>query len=168
MGLFHKKAKLSSEDLESGEDQHFASLGIPAGAAGIPIGIFPGYQQSEHAVIVALPGGYTAQVDPSPVTFARYNMSRGMHDVQLSNGWQRTNYGQRTTYASSGYLNEVMPEIPGQSRLSGNTVSSNFVPRGPAPAQWQNIVNQVQSQNPNPGGPGQVMGPIGKGGRANG
>jgi hypothetical protein len=170
MGLFHRHDKIPvqterTKDFVPGEDSHTAMNGEPPGCIGIPIGIFQGYQDTTHAIIHALPGGYTAQVDPSPVTFARYNMSRGMHDVQLNNGWQRTNYGKRTVYASSGYLNEVMPQIPGQSRLSG-TQTGDFVMRGPAPAQWQNIVDNVQSQPSNPGGPGQVMGTLAKGSSA--
>lgn len=162
MSLFDKaRTKISGYKLSPGEDKHCADEGEPSTYPGIPIGIFDGYQQTQHALIPALPGGYTAQVDPSPVTFARYNMARGMHDVQLNNGWQRTNYGKRTTYASSGYLNEVMPEIPGQSRLYGQGGSpSNFVPRGPAPAQWQNIVDTIQSRPANPGGPGKSAGII--------
>jgi len=143
--------------LPPGEDEHSTSMGTPAcEERGIPVGIYPGLLPNPHILY-----GQEDLVN-APVTFARYNMARGVHDVQLSNGWQRTNYGNRTVYASSGYLNEVMPEIPGQSRLSGvNT--SDFVMRGPAPAQWQAIVDNVQSQPSNPGGPGQLMGPIAKG-----
>lgn len=95
---------------------------------GIPVTVFGGYLPPGFAVTV--PGAVSQQVDPSPVTVARYNMSRGVHDVQLSNGWQRTNYGRRTTYASSGYLSTVLPQVPGQSRLIGQGGSpGNFTPK---------------------------------------
>lgn len=144
----------------------YADTGTPADdIQGIPVGVFAGYRGvSPHAIIETMPGAVSKQYDDSPVTFARYNMSRGVHDVQLSNGWQQTNYGHRTIYASSGYLNEVMPQIPGQSRLSGQGVSAGFVPRGPAPGQMQNITDQVQSQPSNPGGPGQMIGKLAFGG----
>jgi hypothetical protein len=157
-----------------GEDVHNVDSGIPdnKGLRGIPVGIFPGFtdgMNTSHAVVVALPGATSAQGDPSPVTFARYNMSRGVHDVQLNNGWQRTNYGLRTTYASSGYLNEIQPIIPGQSRLYGAYGPPQpFVPRSAAPSQWQNLVNQAQSQPKTPGGPGQLMGSLGYIGQSGG
>lgn len=147
-----------------GEDVHNVDSGVPDDKAypGIPVGTFPGYGNGladPHGVVVALPGATSGRIDPSPVTFARYNMSRGMHDVQLNNGWQRTNYGLRTVYASSGYLNEIQPIIPGQSRLYGAYGPPQpFVPRSVAPSQWQNIVNAVQAQPKTPGGPGQISG----------
>jgi hypothetical protein len=142
------------------------TTGDPNVAAGIPVGVFAGYQGegSEHMILQALPGGVSARIDSSPITFARYQMGRGIHDVQLSNGWQFTNFGQIQNYTNEGYLAEVMPQIPGQSRLTGSSVSSGFVPRGPAPAQWQSIVDGVQSQPSNPGGPGQLLGPVAMGG----
>jgi hypothetical protein len=134
-------------------------------AAGIPVGVFPGYiGTDQHAIIETFPGAVSKRIDDSPITFARYNMSRGVHDVQLSNGWQYTNYGQIQNYRNEGYLAVVMPQIPGQSRLSGSSISSGFVPRGPAPAQWQANVNAVQQQPSNPGGPGQLLGPVAMGG----
>lgn len=143
-----------SHDLEFGEDQHHASQGVPCDDFGRPMGIYAGKVPNPHILYGQ------DDIETGPVTFARYNMSRGVHDVQLNNGWQHTNYGKRTVYASSGYLNEVQPEIPGQSRLFGGSISSNFVPRGPAPANYQNVVNAAQTQPSNPGGPGQAMGRI--------
>jgi hypothetical protein len=159
MGAFRNWITARANQRPQGEDAHAAFREGADEMLGIPMGVFEGYQQNPHMILQALPGGYTAQIDPSPVTFARYNMSRGVHDVQLSNGWQRTNYGRRTVYASSGYLNEVAPEIPGQSRLIGKN-TADFIMKGPAPAQWQNQVDQVQSVPPNPGGPGQLGGPL--------
>jgi len=161
MTLFHKRVKIVAPNLPEGEDEHGASMGRPSSYAGIPMGVFQGYQQNQHMILQALPGGVSARMDPSPVTFARYNMSRGMHDVQLSNGWQFTNYGQICNYRNEGYLAEVMPQIPGQSRLYGSYgPPAGFVPRGNSPSQWQANVNQVGQQPASPGGPGQYMGTI--------
>jgi hypothetical protein len=161
MGLFGKRVKVVAGSLPNGEDEHNSTMGMPTGNAGIPMGIFPGYQQNEHMILQALPGGVSARMDPSPVTFARYNMSRGMHDVQLNNGWQDTAYGRICNYRNEGYLAEVAPQIPGQSRLYGSYgPPAGFVPRGNSPAQWQNNVNQVGQQPTAPGGPGQHLGSI--------
>jgi hypothetical protein len=126
-----------------------------------PVRIFEGYQP--HPFAVTLPGAVSYPVDDSPVTVARYNMARGMHDTQLSNGWQRTNYGHRTTYASSGYLAEVVPQVPGQSRLFGQGgTPTAFTPKGGiAPSGWQNLVDQAQQQSVSTtGGPGQLGGTL--------
>src|SRR5271170_7849543 len=105
MGLFRKKIGIVPAEPPGG----YIGLteGVPALSEGIPIGVFPGYQQNQHMILQALPGGVSAQMDPSPVTFARYNMARGMHDVQLSNGWQYTGYGLICNYRNEGYLAEV-------------------------------------------------------------
>jgi hypothetical protein len=141
------------------------------GNPGIPIGTFAGYLPVGFAVTV--PGAVSYQVDPSPVTVARYNMSRGIHDVQLNNGWQRTNYGKRTTYASSGYLSSIVPQIPGQSRLIGQGGSpGNFTPKTQsaiAPSTWQNNVAQAQATSVNTiSGPGTLGGTLGTGFGASG
>lgn len=150
--------KFRKNDSVPGEDAHISDTGEPADR-GIPMEVFQGYVPAGFHVTV--PGASSYQGDPSPVTFARYNMSRGMHDVQLSNGWQFTNYGKRTVYASSGYLNVVQPQIPGQSRLYGqNGPPQPFVPRGGAPSLWQQQVDRAQSMPKTPGGPGQILGAL--------
>lgn len=94
----------------------------------------------------------------APVTFNRIGTRWG--DVQLSNGWDRTNYGKRLTYRSSGYLNVVQPQIPGQQRQSGQQ-AGDFPVRGMAPAQWESHVSRTAGMQPNyPGGPGQALGTI--------
>ncbi len=132
-----------------------------AGLTGRPMTTFAGYLPPNFAV--TLPGAQSQMVDPSPVTFARYNMSRGVHDVQLNNGWQRTNYGRRTVYASSGYLSSVTPQWPGQSRLIGQGGSpGNFTPKtqsATGPSAWQALVANAQSQSVNTvSGPGTIAG----------
>lgn len=157
MGLFKKRKALMAGANPHGEDAHDASDGTPAtNNVGIPIGAYVGTVPNPHILYGQ------ADIDTGAVTFARYNMSRGIHDVQLSNGWQFTNYGRICNYPNESYLAVVQPEIPGQSRLYGSYgPPAGFIPRGGSPAQWQNQVNAVQQQPSAPGGPGQYMGRIG-------
>lgn len=79
-------------------------------------------------------------------------------DMQLSNGWDRTNYGHRMTMAAASYRFATSPSIPGQTRLSG-TQKNNYPIRGLAPSQWDNYVAMGPGSQPNyPGGPGQLAG----------
>lgn len=97
-------------------------------------------------------------METAPTTFARIATRWG--DLQLSNGVGSTNFGRRFTYSNVGYLANVMPTIPGQSRLSGTTPNS-YPARGTAPSQWQFHVDNGPGSQPNyPGGPGYVMGQI--------
>jgi hypothetical protein len=139
---------------------------------GIPVDRFAGFAPATSLNAV-VPGAQSYQGDPSPVTVARYNMSRGVHDVQLSNGWQRTNYGKVTTYESSGYLSTVVPTWPGQTRLIGQGGSpANYTPRTQsaiAPSSWANNVANAQNQSVNTvSGPGTVGGSLGYMGQSGG
>jgi hypothetical protein len=151
-----RKLRVESAAVLSGAEENSASIGEPATQQpGIPIGVYAGRVPNPHIFYGQ------DDLETGPVTFARYNMARGVHDVQLSNGWQNTAYGLICNYRNEGYLSEVVPVVPGQSRLYGSYgPPAGFVPRGNAPAQWQNIVNAVQQQPSNPAGPGQSMGPI--------
>jgi hypothetical protein len=155
MSLFRRKEKiLPSIDIDD-EMGRPAYGGQPATDLGIPIGVYAGKVPNPHILYGQ------DDMETGPVTFARYNMARGMHDVQLSNGWQYTGYGRICNYRNEGYLAVVQPEIPGQSRLFGSYgPPAGFVPRGNSPGQWQNIVNQAGQAPSNPGGPGQYMGKI--------
>lgn len=98
-------------------------------------------------------------IETAPTTFNRIGTRWG--DVQLSNGWQNTDYGRRTGYAAKGYLIAVLPSLPGQTRLSGSN-PADFPARGPAPSQWQFHVNSSAGSQPSyPGGPGYIMGQMG-------
>lgn len=165
-GLFRGEAKANENVRQgSGETEYNPVLTLGEGVpAGIPIGEFQGYAQP-NIIIQALPGGQTAQVDGSPVTFARYNMARGMHDVQLMNGLQnKVAQGLIIGYPGEGYLNEIMPQQPGQSRLMGqNSGPQNFTPRGGAPSVWQNLVSSkaaADNQVNGGGAPGTLAGPL--------
>jgi hypothetical protein len=100
------------------------------------------------------------EIDTSPITFARY--ATRWADVQLSNGWQNTNYGRRMTLTPMAYLMNAVPTIPGQTRLSGQATPSAFPIKGMAPSQWDfHVQNSAGQQPDNPGGPGQTLGPVG-------
>lgn len=95
-------------------------------------------------------------MENAPTTFAR--IATRWADVQLSNGWQNTNYGKRFTFSNTGYLASVVPVEPGATRLSGRQ-QGDFPMRGPAPSQWDFHVNNGPGSQPSyPGGPGFVMG----------
>lgn len=97
-------------------------------------------------------------IETGPVTFNRIGTRWG--DMQLSNGWQGTNYGARMTAVPAQYHWESYPIIPGQTRLSGTTAQS-FPQLGPAPSQWQNYVQNGPGNQPNyPGAPGAILGQI--------
>lgn len=97
-------------------------------------------------------------MENAPTTFARIATRWG--DLQLSNGWQRTNYGRLLPASLAYYLNNVSPTIPGQTRLSG-THPGDFVMKGPAPSQWDFHTNVGPGSQPNyPGGPGQIVGQV--------
>lgn len=96
-------------------------------------------------------------VETRPQIIPQYNMTRGIHDVQLLNGLQQhTAMGLITNLPGEGYLNAVAPTIPGQTRLIG-TQPSSFVPRGGSPAQWANHVAAGVPASNSPGGPGQIL-----------
>lgn len=101
-----------------------------------------------------------------PVTFARIATRWG--DVQLSNGWQFTNYGNRMGFREAGYLIAVNQPLHGQTRLTGSN-PSDFPAKGPAPSQWDYHVMSSAGAQPNyPGGPGYIMGKPGYVGSAGG
>lgn len=92
-----------------------------------------------------------------PVTFNRIGTRWG--DVQLGNGWMSTNYGRRMTHPNAGYLSEVIPVVPGQTRLIGYGQKSAFPMRGPSPSQWQTYTQATAGSQPSYGaGPGSFYG----------
>ena len=96
-------------------------------------------------------------LDTIPNTFPRY-MSPQITQVQLSNGWDRTNYGYRDGSAPASYLAEVAAFQPGQTRLSGTT-PGNFPQKPLSPAQWNAYVQSTAGSEPQyGGGSGTVMG----------
>jgi hypothetical protein len=155
-----------------GSHSFFTHNDVAPSDTGQPVTRFAGFQPAT-SINAVVPGGSSYQIDPSPVTVARYNMSRGVHDVQLSNGWQRTNYGKVTTYGSSGYLSSVVPTWPGQTRLIGQGGSpANYTPRTQsaiAPSGWNAKTAAAQNLSVNTiSGPGTVGGPMGYMGQSGG
>lgn len=92
-------------------------------------------------------------MDNQRTTYNRIGTRWG--DAQMHNGWDNTNWGRRLKYGTQGFMNEVVPIIPGQMRL----LPSGFVGQGPAPSQWQKNVDAGPGAQPfTPGGPGQLQG----------
>jgi hypothetical protein len=102
------------------------------------------------------PGPYARDIDGTPITFNRFGTRWG--DVQLKNGLANgVASGKIYGYRGEGWYDNVVPTIPGQTRLIGRTPGA-FVARGPAPSQWQNNVNAGPGSQPQyPGGPGQIL-----------
>ncbi len=102
----------------------------------------------------------------APTTFA--NIATRWGDVQLCNGWWLTNWGRRQRGPEAGYLVAAYPSIPGQDRISG-THPADFPMRGPAPSQWDfHVASTAGAQPSYPGGPGYVMGTVGRVGNSGG
>ena len=93
---------------------------------------------------------------PSPPY--RHYVNVSATDVQLNNGlrWGVAN-GKRIGYRGVGYLNVVMPRIPGQTRDN----AAGFHKRGPSPLNVQAMYDAGPGSQPaNPGGPGTIAGPM--------
>ena len=101
--------------------------------------------------------------DETPVAFRRFVDASGVRHVQIWNGLRnRVATGWRFAYPGAGYLNLIMPIVPGQTRGnyqgSANPASINM--RGPFP--W--LVSDMfawgpGSQPAHPGGPGKIASP---------
>lgn len=128
------------------------STGDNRDAVGRPMAVYAGKRPNPHILYGQ------DDIETGPVTFNR--IGTRWRDVQLSNGWQNTNYGKRMTVVPAQYHWESYPIVPGQTRLSGTT-NQNFPQLGPAPSQWQNYYQSQAGNQPNyPGGPGSFLGTI--------
>jgi hypothetical protein len=142
------KRKVGTQEFtdKGGDDLSFPNGG------GRPMAVYIGRTPNPHVLY-----GEDDMMN-APTTFARIATRWG--DVQLSNGWDRTNYGNRTPYKGMGYLNVVQPNVPGQTRQFGQS-TADFPMRGSAPSQWDQYVAMTAGAQPDyPGGPGQAMGTI--------
>jgi hypothetical protein len=118
----------------------------------------PTYALMAYTGIGQGPRNPPPDIETRPQIIPQYNMTRGIHDVQLLNGLQQhTAMGLITNLPGEGYLNVVAPTIPGQTRLIG-TQPSSFVPKGGSPQQWANHVAAGVPATSAPGGPGQMLG----------
>lgn len=94
----------------------------------------------------------------TPVTYGRFLTH--WNQLQLSNGWDNTNYGHRDTSPQAGYLFSVVPFQPGQTRLYGSN-PADFPMQGPSYPQWQAYVQTTAGAQPQyVGGPGQILGGV--------
>lgn len=141
---------LSMDASEEGSDSNEANASVlmnPGPPCNLTMGPYRKHTPNPNIVY-----GQT-DMDNQPTTFNRIGTRWG--DAQMHNGWDNTNWGRRTHYATAGFMNEVMPIIPGQSRL----IPSGFPRQGPAPSQWQKNVSTGPGLQPSyPGGPGQMQG----------
>lgn len=96
--------------------------------------------------------------DATPIIFAR--IATRWADIQLKNGLANgVASGRINGYRGEGWLDNVVPVVPGQTRLSGMRMPGNYPAKGPAPSQWQNAYNSTAGSQPMyPGGPGYVVG----------
>lgn len=95
--------------------------------------------------------------DYSPWPYRRYtNMS--VTDVQLNNGLHNgVAAGKRINYQGSGYLWNVSPIIPGQTRDN----AGGFHRRGPSPYNVADVYSDGPGSQPlHPGGPGKIAAPV--------
>lgn len=82
------------------------------------------------------------------------------NQVQLSNGWDGTNYGKRDSSAAASYLSGIVPFQPGQTRLYGSNIA-DFPQQGMAYPQWQAYVQSTAGAQPAyTGGVGTVNAPM--------
>jgi hypothetical protein len=81
----------------------------------------------------------------------------GAQDMQIHNGLRwGVGRGKRAIQGNSGYLNVIVPQIPGQTRGD----AAGFHKRGPSPLNFNMLLQQGPGAQPdNPGGPGKIAAP---------
>ena len=119
--------------------------------------------QSYNGLVTANPRMMTPnrdqEYDGTPITFNRIGTRWG--DIQLKNGLANgVASGRIWGYRGEGWYDNVVPTIPGQTRLiGGKGVPGYYAPTGGAPSQYQQMVDDTAGSQPMyPGGPGYVMG----------
>lgn len=105
-----------------------------------------------------------ADIEPIPITPVRGQNWPEMQ-IQLNNGWSKTNYGKRISYdqylrlltdSSTKSRRYLIPSRSGNVQFGG----------GPAPANVQSMVNTTSGAQPNsPGGPGFIASGVDLSGR---
>lgn len=156
MGFFKKRAPdIRATDSEMGEFPAEDNPTIdPASTSLRPM-------QSYNGLVTANPQMFTPnrdqEYDATPIVFNRFATRWG--DMQLKNGLANgVASGKIWGYRGEGWYDNVVPTIPGQTRLIGGNHPGFFPAKGPAPSQWQNAYNQTAGSQPQyPGGPGQVL-----------
>lgn len=118
--------------------------------------------ESYNGRVFANPHMYTPnrdqEYDNTPIIFNRIGTRWG--DLQLKNGLANgVASGRIWGYRGEGWLDNVVPVIPGQTRQIGGGNPANFVARGGAPSQYQQMYDQTAGSQPMyPGGPGYTVG----------
>lgn len=152
-GFYHE----TGSDAESSNDADYPDNHNPM--TGRTNYIFPGYGVNSARI-------NGADLEPVPITPVRGQNWPGMQ-VQLCNGWQKTNYGKKISY--DGYLRLLTDSstkqrhflIPHPSGLGPKANTS-----GPAPSNVQQMIDVTAGAQPNaPGGPGFLAGDVNLGGR---
>ena len=90
-----------------------------------------------------------------PTQYPRFAM-KSVYDVQLSNGWDATDWGKRDNSPQGSYLSAVAAFQPGQTRLYGSNYA-DFPMQGVTPQQWSVYVQTTAgAQSQYNGGPGVI------------
>lgn len=97
----------------------------------------------------------SSDYDETGRLFRRYVNASGAQDVQIYNGLRNRIASGWRHIPHSGFLNVIMPQIPGQTR--GNY--GGFHKRGPSPYNIEDLfLNGPGAQPSHPGGPGKIAG----------
>jgi hypothetical protein len=127
-------------------------------SGGHPIPVFPGYGTNS-----ARNNG--ADLEPIPITPVRAQNWPGMQ-VQLCNGWDKTNYGKKMEY--DDYL-RMLTDSSTKARsylLPTSGLGPSAVNPGPAPGNVQSMIQTTSGSQPNtPGGPGFIASGVNLSGR---
>jgi hypothetical protein len=98
----------------------------------------------------------SCDVDETGRQFRRFVNASGAQDVQIYNGLRNRIASGYRLIPHAGYLNVIMPQIPGQTR--GNY--GGFHKRGPSPYNIEDLFQYGPGSQPaHPGGPGKIAGP---------
>jgi hypothetical protein len=161
LGLFKKKAVIIPAD-QTGEweDGTMVPIMNPQPTSERPMGLYNGMLtvMEDTRGVPNTEQHYARDYDHTPIIFTRFATRWG--DMQLKNGLANgVASGKIWGYRGEGWLNVLVPTVPGQTRRFGGALPGNYVARGPAPSQWQNNFNAGPGSQPMyPGGPGQVAG----------
>lgn len=160
MGLFKRKSQVGPYD----------DPASPTGDAYLyddtqnPASIRPPMRNSSHDLVPLNPttgsGAHAPPLDydATPIIYNRF--ATRWADIQLKNGLANgVASGRIWGYRGEGWLDNVVPVVPGQTRLIGGGHPGFYPAKGPAPSQWQNAYNSSAGSQPMyPGGPGYVVG----------
>ncbi len=103
-------------------------------------------------------------IEPIPITPVRYQNWPEMQ-IQLCNGWDKTNYGKKMSYDDYLRMLTASSEKSRNFLLPSSGVGHAANP-GPAPSNVQSMIDTTSGNQPqSPGGPGFMAGHVDLGGR---